>query len=326
MARRMKFAEFRRRLESRQLSSEEIEDYLEIDPTAPRIRVRFRPGTLKDLPPDDYDVDHELCLYQQDRDRAREKTTVKARVLAEGDSWFNLPMFIRPTPIATRISYNGRFRVRNIADWGDTLQKMLASKEYLNAIESFRPAWFIFSGGGNDIQDALAKREFLFDYDEKRPLENSITPNGEALLGQIGTGYQTLLREVTEQFPNLPVLCYGYDYPRPEPNSQYIGRYLTEQRYPVETMRPLLEIILDRLNEIIKRSVSGFPTGKFINCLHVTDPFTWYDDMHPANDGFTALAAKFEAQMGTRARLTGRAGKKARRRKRKTKRAAFSKT
>jgi metacaspase-1 len=214
------------------------------------------------------------------------------------------------------------------ADWGDTLQEMLASKEYLNAIESFRPAWFIFSGGGNDIQDALAKREFLFDYDENRPLEKSITPKGEALLGQIGTGYQTLLREVTEQFPSLPVLCHGYDYPRPEPNSKYIGRYLTEQKYPAQTMRPLLEIILDRLNEIIKRSVLGFPTGKFINCLHVTDPYTWFDDMHPSNDGFKALAAKFEAQMEARARLTRRvprrrAGKKSRRRQRKTKRDAI---
>ncbi len=263
MARRMTFEEFRRRLESLRLSSEEINDYLEIDPTAPRIRVRFRPGTLKDSPPDDYDVDHALCLFQQARDRAQEKTTLrtaKARVVAEGDSWFHLPPIGGyPHAIATRIRENGRFRVRNIAAWGDTLQKMLASKEYLNAIESFRPAWFIFSGGGNDIQDALAKREFLFDYDDKRPLENSITPKGETLLGEIGTGYQTLLREVTEQFPNLPVLCYGYDYPRPEPNSQYIGRYLTEQKYPVETMRPLLEIILDRLNEIIKRSVSVSP-------------------------------------------------------------------
>jgi len=319
VARRMTFAEFQRRLESRRLSSEEIEDYLEIDPTAPRIRVRFRPGTLMDLPPDDYDVDHALYLYQRAGDRAREKTTVrtaKPRVVAEGDSWFYLPIIVRPKAIATCIHDNGRFLVRNIAKWGDSLQEMLARKEYLDAIKSFRPAWFIFSGGGNDIQDALVKHELLFDYDKNRPLENSITPKGGVLLGQIETGYQTLLREVTEQFPNLPVLCHGYDYPRPEPNSKYIGRFLTEQKYPPQTMRPLLEIILDRLNEIIKRSVLGLPTGKFINCLHVTDPYTWFDDMHPDNDGFKALAAKFEAQMEARARLRRaprrRAGKKSR--------------
>lgn len=323
MARRMKFAEFRRRLESRRLSSEDIEDYLEIDPTAPRIRVRFRPGTLEDLPPDDYDVDHALYLYQRARDRAREKTTVrtaKPRVVAEGDSWFLLPVIVRPTAIATRIHDNGRFLVRNIAKWGDTLQGMLARKEYLDAIKSFDPAWFIFSGGGNDVQEALAKRAFLFDYDPARPLENSVTTKGEALLDQIGTGYQTLLREVTDRFPNLPVLCYGYDYPRPDvADGVYIGRYLMEHGYPPQTMRPLLGIILDRLNEVIKRSTLSFPTAKFINCLHVTDQYTWFDDMHPQNDGFKALAAKFEAGMealarSTRRALPRRARKKSRRR------------
>lgn len=311
MARRMKFAEFQRRLESRRLSSEDLEDYLEIDPTAPRIRVRFRPGTLDDLPPDDYEVDHALYLYQRARDRAREKTTIrtaKPRVVAEGDSWFHLPVIVRPTAIATRIDYNGRFRVQNIAMWGDTLQGILARKEYLKAIKTFDPAWFIFSGGGNDVQEALAKRDFLLDYDPARPLENSVTPKGEALLGQIGMGYQTLLREVTDQFPNLPVLCYGYDYPRPDvADGIYIGRYLLEQRYPPQTMRPLLVIILDRLNEVIKRSALSFPTAKFINCLHVTDSYTWFDDMHPHSDGFKALAAKFEARMEARARPKRRA-------------------
>src|SRR5262245_35566148 len=321
MARRMTFAEFKRRLETRRLSIEYLEGYLEIDPTASRMRVRFRPGTLEDLPPNDYDVDHALYLYQRAGDRAREKVTVrsgKPRVVAEGNSWFLLPPIIRPRAIATRIQDNGRFSVRNIAKWGDTLQEMLAHREYMNAIKSFDPAWFIFSGGGNDVQDALAKREFLFDYDPQRPLENSVTPKGEALLAQIGTWYQSLLLEVTEQFPNLTILCHGYDYPRPTADSQYIGRYLTEQRYPPPTMRPLLEIILDRLNEIIKRAVSGFPTGKFIGCLRVTDPYTWYDDMHPGNDGFTALAAKFEAGMkdGKRsARLARKkSGKKSRKR------------
>ncbi|MGH7797394.1 MAG: SGNH/GDSL hydrolase family protein [Candidatus Binatia bacterium] len=318
MARRMKFAEFKRRLQSRRLSSEDIEDYLEIDPTAPQIRVRFRPGTLEDLPPEDYDVDHALYLYQRARDRAREKTTVrtaKPRVVAEGDSWFHLPLIVRPTAIATHIHDNGGFLVRNIARWGDTLQGMLVRKEYLNVIKSFDPAWFIFSGGGNDVQEALAKRELLFDYDPARPLENSVTPKGEALLSQIGTGYQTLLREVMERFPNLPVLCYGYDYPRPDvADGRYIGRYLREQGYPTQTMRPLLEIILDRLNEIIKRSVLSFPTGKFISCLRVTDPYTWFDDMHPDNDGFKVLAARFEARMKEWARSTRSARKKSRRR------------
>ncbi len=306
MARRMKFAEFRRRLEAGRLSGEDLEDYLEIDPTASRMRVRFRPGALEDSPPADYDVDEALYRYQRALDLAAEKTTArraKPRVVAEGDSWFQLPMIIRPKAIATRIHKNGRFGVRNIAMWGDTLQEILARKEYLSAIETFDPAWCILSAGGNDVQDALARRAFLFDYDPARPPEQSVTPAGEVLLTQIGAGYRTLLREVASRYPKLAVLCYGYDYPRPDVGSgRYIGQYLKAQGYPLGTMRPLVEIILNRLNEVIEKAVSAFPNDAFIKCLHVTDPYTWFDDMHPANDGFKALAARFEARMTARPR------------------------
>lgn len=311
MARRMKFAEFRRRLESRRLSNEDLEDYLEIDPTAPRIRVRFRPGTLEDLPPDDYDVDNALYRFQLASDRANQKAAVKTgkpHVVAEGDSWFLLPLIVRLTAIAPRIHENGRFHVHNIAKWGDTLRGILTRKEYLDAIKKFNPEWFIVSAGGNDLQEALEKHTFLFDYDPARPLEGSITTKGEALLDEIEAGYQTLLHEVTTRFPGLSVLCYGYDYPRPEvAGGFYIGRYLVEQKYPPQTLRPLVEIILDRLNRVIKKSTLSFQTAKFINCLRVTDPYTWIDDMHPHNDGFKALASKFESGMVAQGRSMRRA-------------------
>lgn len=43
MARRITFDAFRRRIDSGRLTTNELEDYLEIDPTAPTIRVRLRP-------------------------------------------------------------------------------------------------------------------------------------------------------------------------------------------------------------------------------------------------------------------------------------------
>jgi lysophospholipase L1-like esterase len=327
MARQMKFAEFRQKLEARQLSREDLQDYLEIDPTALRVRVRFRPGVLEDTPPPEYDVDEALYRHQRALDLAGEKTAARRgapRVVADGDSWFRLPQIIWPKAIATRIGENGRFRVRNIAKWGDTLRDILARKEYLSAIESFDPAWCVLSAGGNDIQDALGRRTLLLDYDPARPLEQSITEAGENLLAEIGTGYRTLLGDLASRYPKLPIICHGYDYPRPEVGSgRYIGRHLKAQAYPPATMRPLVEIILNRLNEVIDKAVSAFPNNAFIKCLHVTEPYTWFDDMHPANDGFTALAASFEARM-TKRRVRPRAARKGSRRKRQTARGRAS--
>jgi hypothetical protein len=138
----------------------------------------------------------------------------------------------------------------------------------------------------------------LYPYDPARPLEQSVTAQGAHLLAQIGTGYRTLLGQVAAAFPKLPVLCYGYDYPRPGVGEgRYIGRYLRALGYPEKRMRALVKIVLDRLNQVIRKAVAEFAHAQYIRCLRVTDPYTWFDDMHPHGDGFKALARKFEARM-----------------------------
>ena len=300
MAERMTFAQFRRKLERRTLSDDEVADYLETEPGAVPVRVRFRPGILLDEPPPDYDIDHALNRYRIELNHRVARGAAKAekpRVVAEGDSWFRLP-FPWWQAIATRIASDERFAVRNVAHWGDTLQEMLARKEYLNAIEEFQPSWFILSAGGNDVQELLGDGKLLFDYDPQRPLGQAITQAGDALFERITAGYRQLLAEVVQIASELPILCYGYDFPRPEvADGQFIGRFLDGHRYPRESWTPLVEVIMRRLNQAIEAAVPAAPNAVFMSCLHVTDDYTWYDDMHPANDGFKALAKKFETRM-----------------------------
>ena len=315
MAARMTFAQFRRKLERRTLSEEEVADYLEKDPESVPLRVRFRPGTLVDEPPPDYDVDAALNRYRLElnhRVARRAARADKPRVVAEGDSWFRLP-FPWWQAIATRIASDGGFAVRNIAHWGDTLREILERKEYLGAIQDFKPSHFILSGGGNDVQELLGDAKFLHDYDGQRPLEESLTPDGLALLARITTHYREILAEVAALDPQLRIFCHGYDYPRPEvADGQFIGRFLDGHRYPQERWPALVRVILDRLNRAIQAAMPAAPQAKFLDCRHVTDDYTWYDDMHPANDGFRALARKFEAQMTARVKR-----KRARKRSRK---------
>jgi hypothetical protein len=313
MAERMTFAQFRRKLERRTLSDDEVEDYLETEPGAVPVRVRFRPGTLLDEPPPDYDIDHALNRYRIDLNHKAARRAARAekpRVVAEGDSWFRLPFFWWQA-IATRIASDERFAVRNIAHWGDTLREMLARKEYLGAIEEFQPSWFILSAGGNDVQELLGDGKLLFDYDPQRPLDQSITPDGDALFASITAGYRQLLAEVAEAAADVRILCYGYDFPRPEvADGQFIGRFLDGHRYPRELWPALIEVIMHRLNQAIEAAMPAAPNAVFMSCLHTTDAYTWYDDMHPANDGFKALATKFEKRMA-------RATRKRRSRKRR---------
>ncbi|MBW4421117.1 MAG: hypothetical protein KME13_18080 [Myxacorys californica WJT36-NPBG1] len=54
--------------------------------------------------------------------------------------------------------------------------------------------------------------------------------------------------------------------------------------------------IIDRLNDVIQ-GVTQSTKIHYLDCRYATEPYTWYDDMHPDRDGFLASAVKFEEAM-----------------------------
>jgi len=302
MAKRLTFDEFRTAIRQRTMPLEKLPDYVDFDPNSPIPKLVFRADALIDQPPPDYDVDAEiyrmLRIINEERDARLETFSFvgQKRVVAEGDSWFNLPMFIRPPAIADWIERNGRFRIKNIAYWGHTLQRILRDKEYLKILTKEKPEYFIFSAGGNDLQLGLANGSYIHAYDAARPVDQYLTKAGEAALAEIERGYKSLFTELS-QFPTLKIICYGYDYPRPlVKGGTYIGRYLREKRIPDDQMGPIIASMIDKLNDVIKRATQSTKIH-YLDCRRVTEPYTWYDDMHPDRDGFFALAVKFEDMM-----------------------------
>jgi len=303
MAKRLTFNEFRTAIEQRTMPLEKLPDYVDFDPLSPIPKLVFRADALIDQPPPDYDVDAEiyrmLQIEAEERDARLEAFSFggQKRVVAEGDSWFNLPAFIRPPAIADWIERNGHFRMRNIAYWGHTLEKILHDQEYISVIAKVKPEFFIFSAGGNDLQLGLAAGTYIYDYDPERSPNDYLNDAGTLALKQIEQGYKTLLSELSQRFSSLKVICYGYDYPRPlVKGGTYIGRYLRKQGIPEKLMQPIMVSVIDQLNNVIQQ-VSQAQKVTYLDCRHVTDAYTWYDDMHPGQDGFLALAVKFEETM-----------------------------
>jgi hypothetical protein len=302
MATRLSFAEFDAKLKSGTLTAAEYRQYLEVDPDADRVRLKFKPGALRDAPPPGYDVDQQVYLAErakQERQLSTLSLIGRPRVMAEGDSWFNLPPIVRPKAIADRLSSNGRVVVKNIARWGHTLSEMLTAKEYLAELPQFNPDWFIFSGGGNDLQESLKRGELVLAYDAARPIDQCLSTNGIALLVAIAEGYRTLLNEIAIARPNLACICFAYDYPRPTfKGGKYIGRYLKKMMYPKSTWNAVAKVMIDRLTASIEAVVAAFPNAKFLDCRGVTAAHPFYDDMHPEKAGFKALARIFEQAFG----------------------------
>jgi hypothetical protein len=281
---------------------EQLPDYVDFDPTLPIPKLMFRADALVDCPPPDYDVDAEvyrmLRSIREEREARLEVGPLagKKRVVAEGDSWFNLPILVRPPAIADWIERNGHFRIKNIAYWGHTLQRILRDKEYLKVLAQEKPDYFMFSAGGNDLQLGLANGNYIYAYEPTRPVDQYLTDAGKAALVEIEQGYKSLFTELS-QFPTLKIICYGYDYPRPlVRGGTYIGRHFRRKGIPDNQMGPIITSIIDNLNEVIQR-VTRSTTIHYLDCRRVTESYTWYDDMHPDQDGFLALSIKFEEVM-----------------------------
>lgn len=318
MATKKTFEEFRQALEAGELSWNQVKQYVELDPDSPVIRLRIRRGALTAPIPDDYDVDAAVYRVQQERSQREPAARIRGVgrlpvVIAEGDSWFNLPPIVRPLAIADRMRRNGIFDVRNIAHWGDTLAEMVEKKQYLRALGEVNAKWLILSAGGNDMQDALSRQQFLLPYDANRSLEQSISANGVTVLSNISTGYVTVLSEVRRGYPEVAILCYAYDYPKPTAvHKEYIGKHLTSLRYPKNTWSALLKIVLDQLAAAVMKSVAQFPGVVFLDCFNIAQPYPWFDDMHPDTDGFKALAKAFETRMAGSIGLRASAKKRTR--------------
>lgn len=292
------------------LSWQQVSRYVEIDPEAPVMRLRMRPGVLPGRMPEGIDIDqlvYAIDLKEQAQKRARRARarTKEFVVVADGDSWFHLPPFIRPEAIADRIGDDDPpFDMHNLAHWGDTLSKRIAEKQYMHKLANCNADWLILSAGGNDIQISLSKQEFLFPYDPTRPLEQAIKPEGGRLLQDITTGYSTIFREVRSAFPAVKIICYAYDYPKPSAtHNEYIGKYIRALQYPIGTWSQLVRVIMHHLETAVMSAVTAFPGVAYLDCFGVAQPYPWFDDMHPDIEGFKALAKWFEARM-TRATHT----------------------
>ena len=308
MALRLTFNEFQQAIEKmsdRSMPTDVLKEYLEFDPDSAIPVLRFREDALTDYPPADYDVDEEV--YKMHRELEKQESIEweiygfvgKKRVVAEGDSWFDLPQLITGRyAIADRIRKNKIFKMKNIARWGHTLQQILKDEEYLEEIDSDRTDYFMICGGGNDLQEGLERGEYIKAYEEGRPVDEYITNTGMQAIEQIGEGHRIILDQVTKKFPNIKIFSHAYDYPRPlVGDGKYIGKYLKKLGIPDELMKPVMSVVIDRLNSVVEDVVINYKSASLLNFRGATDPYTWHDDMHPGDDGFRVLAQKFEEAM-----------------------------
>lgn len=309
MKAKKQFNTFNDAITSGTMPIETLSYYVELDPECPIPKLRFIPGTISDDIPEGYDVDKVVYDYlRKSSDAIYEKDlnlgprSGRKHILAEGDSWFNMPIFIRPKTIADRLNDYKRYKVKNVAYWGHTIRGMLNQREYIENIDPEKTECLILSAGGNDLQNGLENTNdcIVKRYDPSIPVTDYLTTKGWNLIQYIDDSYREMINEVISAYPEIKIYCHGYDYPRPlKGKGKYIGKYLRRLDIPDHLMSPVMNPVIDILNQRISTVCDSFGNNvNYVNCLTATEGLKWIDDMHPGSDGFKALARVFAASIG----------------------------
>ena len=325
MDKQITFQEFKNQIDqfkTLQELNDNLGDSIQFDPDSPIPKLGFKTWDMHyQAKCEGFDVDHFIynkTLSLQGKKAQSSHSNELISVIAEGDSWFKLPIpgFLFPYTIADRIGKNDKFSVYNIAYWGDTLEQMVKDKEYLKVLKDKKPAFFMLSAGGNDIRMRLIAYEYKYrgkwEYSGKRQsgqtwIAHLVNNIADFIHNDIRKGYKTILDDVTK-LPELRVLCHGYDYLRihkpkdrtneidtdnDEDKNRWIVPYLDFLGIPADAIDAILKLILDLLNFTIMGVVNSYHTVEFIDLRGVTAKHGWMDDMHPNEDGFKALSDKF---------------------------------
>ena len=308
MQTRLSFTEFKRALSNRAIPLESLSGYLELDPASAVPRLQFTNDALLDAPPVGFDIDNYIQDLLQDLDESEYVNEEKFRligkktVLAEGDSWMNLPWFMGWKSIGDALKTRHNFKVRNIGKWGHTISQMVEERDqkrgYMRELNKKKPDYFIFSGGGNDLQDKLKVGGIIKKYDPKLSVDEYLTDDGKAALSEIEKLYRQMITEVTSTFPEMKIFTYSYDFPRPLlKDGKYLGKHLRARDIPDDKMSPILNALMNKLDVSIKNVVDDFDAAYHIDCFGATKNFTWRNDFHPKNKGFIQITKLFEQAM-----------------------------
>jgi hypothetical protein len=245
-------------------------------------------------------------------------------LIAEGDSWFNYPIF---DEITEKLEDDHNYRIESAARWGDTAENILFTeggdgKKLVKTFEKLKrdnrvPRAILLSCGGND----LAGDQFIVLLNHRQsptPGLNIpiVTEVFARLKDTIGAVVGLLKGIGTRIFGvDLPVILHGYGHAVPDGRgflntSLFSGPWLApafEQKgYTSLPERVLIMAnLIDRFNALQQEIAANIPAVGFVDARPVlsndlqNDRYRddWSNELHPTGDGFANVAALFDVEI-----------------------------
>lgn len=241
------------------------------------------------------------------RNRQYEQSLIRypdrMRIVAEGDSWFQYPFLLRDI-----LDYlGGVYNLYSVAAAGATLEDYLKNSEFLESIDQVKPAYFLLSGGGNDLLgEAFAGLIRATPDTAQTGPSRYFADAFDATLTAVCERYRRILRLVNLGHPNVKIIVHGYDYVIPKGadkslpgSSSWMGDVLNDRGILAETDRETIaHFIIDSFNDALKKVAAEYTNVTYLDLRGTVQRTArladyWYDEIHPNDKGFLSLSTKF---------------------------------
>ncbi len=227
--------------------------------------------------------------------RARKRMPHKPLVIAEGDSWFLYPFFVKDT-----IDYvMKQFPVRSIAAAGDELENYKKHGQLLKMIPKVRPKYVLISGGGNDIIGEEIQHLLNNGVPAGRPAHEYLNDKFGESINKLRDLYLYFFEELRKQSSVEHTFVHGYDYIRASDDKKilkkgWVNRYMVEKGITdVNDRARVIRHLVDTFNDMLEEICGNESKATYLNMREKVGLFEWHDEIHPDDYGFEKIGNTF---------------------------------
>jgi len=211
-------------------------------------------------------------------------------IVSEGDSWFQYPFILKD--VIDQLSKD--YAILSLGAAGDTLANMISEREFLDPIGRYSASVFLISGGGNDLVADGQLAGHLREFDPDLNPADYLLPSFDGLVADAVGQYDKIFRMVEKAYPDVAVLCHGYDHPVPLAKGQWIGKPMISRGIKdAKLQKAIAALMIDRFNTKLAKLAGSFGQVNYVNCRTVVKDDRWHDELHPVDAGYADVAAKF---------------------------------
>lgn len=222
------------------------------------------------------------------------------RIVSEGDSWFQYPFLLKD--VIDHVSDRPDVAVRDFSAAGDILSRMVGKPQFLEAIQSEKPHYFLISGGGNDLVDGRGLRDLLKKFDPSlKPADYLNTDNFKAYKARMLRLYSDLFSMVHQEDKNIHIICHGYAYAIPNSKrGPWLGKPLEENGVTDRALQlEIVKKVVDVINDAMESTAAAHKAGKvsYVNnrgTIPIKDE-CWHDEFHPTSEWFGKVTEPIKA-------------------------------